>query len=150
MRMLVIHMIKSGESLENVVDQLIEGKRITNIQQQIRSGLDDSRVSRSPTSRSPSRKSVSPMRASSPRLSMNKQQTSLLRKRTTVTPGAVKQIVKQKSYVVGPDESVTESEGDPNYLMKKDTIFQNLRETFQSKVIQNYTSPTRKSVIKKM
>ena len=34
MRMLVIHMIKSGESLEWVVDQLIQGKKIKNIHQQ--------------------------------------------------------------------------------------------------------------------
>jgi hypothetical protein len=31
MRMLVVHMIKSGESLEWVIEQLIQGKRIKNI-----------------------------------------------------------------------------------------------------------------------
>lgn len=78
MRMLVIHMIKSGESLENVIELLIQGKRITNIQTQMKnmrsSAIDESRMSRSP-----SRKSLSPMRSTSPRLSLTNQQTSVLR-----------------------------------------------------------------------
>lgn len=63
-----------------------------------------------------------------------------------MSPKAVQQIVKQQSYDV-VDQSV-DSEANPEYLLKKDTIYQNLRDTFKSKVIHQYTSPNRKSTKK--
>lgn len=63
-RVLVIHMIKSGESLEWVVDALINGKKIKNINQEIQQEaqyLSKFRGSVSPNSRS--NKSLTPTRS---------------------------------------------------------------------------------------
>jgi len=86
MRMLVIYMIKSGESLEWVVEQLILGNRIKNIHaQQRQQQAQERRVSKSPSRSSISPMRKSPLRNTTPRSSVRMMTTSPRVVNSTVT-----------------------------------------------------------------
>lgn len=164
-RILVIHMIKSGESLEWVVDALINGRKIRNINQQIQQEANYLSKFRYPgmlesSLYSAGRKSLT----SSPRLSYTQRQVrqtyrspiSYRRTATDLLGGQYKRTsayspINEHSYTLSSKRrsallnTGTTNEVTPeslNYKMQKNEILKGLKDTFTNKFSTLKGGPT--------